>query len=66
MNSVNASGSLAHDKNADAPTISSTSGIRFSSLTSMNPIVGEQAWSLTPLSLAKWHYIYKDITNIIK
>jgi hypothetical protein len=32
----------------------------------MNPIVGEQAWSLTPLSLAKWHYIYKNIANIIK
>ena len=57
MNSVNASGSLAQDKKADAPTISSTSGIRFSSLTSMNPIVGEQAWSLMPLFLAKWHYI---------
>ena len=52
MNSVKASGSLAQDKNAEAPTISSTSGIRFSSLTSMNHIVGEQAWSLTPLSLA--------------
>ena len=57
MNSVNASGSLAQDKKADAPTISSTSGIRSSSLTSMNPIVGEQAWSLMPLFLAKWHYI---------
>ena len=33
MNSVKASGSLAQDKNAEAPTISSTSGIRFSSLT---------------------------------
>ena len=52
MNSVKASGSLAQDKNAEAPTISSTSGIRFSSFTSMNPMVGDHAWSLTPLSLA--------------
>jgi len=43
MNSVSASGSLAQDKNVDAPTISSTSGIRHSSLIFINPIVGEHA-----------------------